>query len=100
MNQNYLDEHKSLWPAPAARRHAARFCLEVVAVNPTFALKPGAMAIVVTPHSAMAYVALRNSERVAIVDQKTLQMTGKIDGVGPVPDGMAWAERRKNEPVG
>lgn len=53
----------------------------------------GAMSIVATPDSATAYIALRQSGTVAIVDLKTRKVIGKIEGVGPVPDGMAWAQR-------
>jgi DNA-binding beta-propeller fold protein YncE len=59
-----------------------------------FPVGTGGMAIVVTPDSGTAYIALRNTGDVAIVDLKTLKVTGKIEGVGAVPDGMAWAERK------
>jgi YVTN family beta-propeller protein len=65
-----------------------------------FPVGGGGMAIVVTPDSGTAYVALRNTGAVAVVDLKTLKVTGKIEGVGAVPDGMAWAERREGTSAG
>lgn len=59
-----------------------------------FPVGAGGMAIVVTPDSGTAYIALRNTGNIAIVDLKVLKVTGKIEGVGMVPDGMAWSERK------
>ncbi len=49
--------------------------------------------ILVTPDSARAYVAQEGANDVAIVDLKTLTITGHISP-GNGPDGMAWAVRK------
>jgi YVTN family beta-propeller protein len=48
--------------------------------------------ILVTPDGSRAYVAVNGDNRLAVIDLKTLEVTGHIDT--PSPDGMAWAERR------
>jgi YVTN family beta-propeller protein len=50
----------------------------------------GAAGILIEPHRARAFVACTPDNYVAIIDLKTLTMTGKIDAGGE-PDGMAWA---------
>jgi YVTN family beta-propeller protein len=47
--------------------------------------------ILIPPDGAKAYVAVAGDGIVAIVDLKTLQVTGKIE-TGKGPDGMAWAK--------
>ena len=48
--------------------------------------------ILVTPDSARAFVGLGSANAVAIVDLKTMTMTGKID-TGAETDGLAWSQR-------
>jgi YVTN family beta-propeller protein len=52
----------------------------------------GAAGIEMDPSGARVFVACTPDNYVAIVDLKTLQVTGKID-VGTEPDGLAWAVR-------
>jgi YVTN family beta-propeller protein len=52
----------------------------------------GAAGIEMEPSGTRAFVACTPDNYVAIVDLKTLQVTGKID-VGIEPDGLAWAVR-------
>ena len=40
-----------------------------------------------------AFVACSADNYVAVIDLKTLEVTGKLD-VGGVPDGLAWATRQ------
>jgi len=49
--------------------------------------------ILMAPDGARAYVAVAGDNQVAIVDLKTLEVTGRIS-TGSGPDGMAWAERK------
>jgi len=49
--------------------------------------------ILVTPDSSRAYVAQEGANDIAIVDLKTLSVSGHIHS-GNGPDGMAWAVRR------
>jgi YVTN family beta-propeller protein len=58
-------------------------------------LKLGKMpeGILMAPDGARAYVAVAGDNRVAIVDLKTLEVSGHLS-TGNGPDGMAWAERR------
>ncbi len=44
------------------------------------------------PDGARAYASCNRDDYVAVINLKTLQMTGRIDG-GPKPDGLAWAIR-------
>jgi DNA-binding beta-propeller fold protein YncE len=53
----------------------------------------GAAGILMDEVGGRAFVACSADSYIAIVDLKTLEVTGKVD-VGGVPDGMAWAERR------
>ncbi|MGJ5817004.1 YncE family protein [Paludibaculum fermentans] len=52
----------------------------------------GAAGIQMEPGGARAYVACTPDDYVAIVDLKTLEVTGRLE-VGKQPDGMAWAVR-------
>lgn len=49
--------------------------------------------IQIDPSGARAYVAVNGDNTVAIIDLKTLEVTGHITP-GAGPDGMAWAERK------
>jgi YVTN family beta-propeller protein len=53
----------------------------------------GAAGIEMQPDGARAFVACTPDDYVAIVDLKTLEVTGHIDA-GKQPDGLAWAARR------
>ena len=52
----------------------------------------GAAGILMDPDGSRAFVACSADNYVAIVDLKTLEVTGHLD-VGGVPDGLAWAVR-------
>ena len=58
------------------------------------ALGRGASGIQMEPNGARAFVACNRDGWVAVLDLKTLTMTGKIDAGGE-PDGMAWAVAAK-----
>ena len=49
--------------------------------------------ILVEPGGARAYVAVTGDDFVAVIDLKTLELSGRIQP-GSGPDGMAWAVRR------
>jgi YVTN family beta-propeller protein len=53
----------------------------------------GAAGIVMQPDGARAFVACTPDDYVAVIDLKTLEVTGHIDAGGE-PDGLAWAVRR------
>jgi YVTN family beta-propeller protein len=53
----------------------------------------GAAGIQMQPDGSRAFVACTPDDYVAIVDLKTLEVTGHIDA-GKEPDGLAWAVRR------
>jgi YVTN family beta-propeller protein len=53
----------------------------------------GAGGILMQPDGQRAYVACSPDDFVAVIDLKTLEMTGRIEP-GPNPDGMAWAVRK------
>jgi YVTN family beta-propeller protein len=53
----------------------------------------GAAGILMDPVGGRAFVACSADNYIAIVDLKTLEITGRLD-VGGVPDGLAWAERK------
>jgi len=53
----------------------------------------GAAGILMDPNGSRAFVACSPDNYVAIVDLKTLEVTGHVD-VGGVPDGLAWAMQR------
>ena len=52
----------------------------------------GAAGILMQPDGARAYVACTPDDYVAIIDLKSLEVTGKIHA-GKWPDGLAWARR-------
>ena len=52
----------------------------------------GAAGILMDPDGSRAFVACSADNYVAVIDLKTLEVTGHID-VGGVPDGLAWAIR-------
>lgn len=52
----------------------------------------GAAGILITPDGSRAFVAVSRDNHIAIVDLKTLAITGRIE-TGGGPDGMAWAVR-------
>lgn len=56
-------------------------------------LARGAGGILMQPDGKRAYVACSPDDFVAVIDLKTLEMTGRVD-VGKNPDGMAWAVRK------
>ena len=57
-------------------------------------LKTGrAAGIQMQPDGSRAYVACTPANYVAVIDLKSLEMTGRIDA-GPQPDGMAWVAKR------
>jgi len=53
----------------------------------------GAAGILIQPDGLRAYVACTPDDYIAVIDVKTLEMTGKI-AVGKQPDGLAWAVRK------
>jgi YVTN family beta-propeller protein len=50
----------------------------------------GSAGILIAPDGSRAYVAVSSADKVAVVDLKTLEVTGEISA-GKQPDGMAWA---------
>lgn len=52
----------------------------------------GVAGILIVPDGSRAYVAVSTDSQIAVIDLKTLSVTGKID-TGRGPDGMAWAVR-------
>jgi YVTN family beta-propeller protein len=52
----------------------------------------GAAGIQMQPDGARAYVACTADNYVAVIDLRTLEVTGRIDA-GRQPDGLAWASR-------
>jgi YVTN family beta-propeller protein len=53
----------------------------------------GAAGILIDPDGSRAYVAVSTSDKVAVVDLKTLEVVGQINA-GKQPDGLAWAVRK------
>jgi YVTN family beta-propeller protein len=53
----------------------------------------GAAGILMQPDGLRAYVACTPDDYVAVIDLKSLEMTGKI-AAGKQPDGLAWAVRK------
>ena len=53
----------------------------------------GVAGILIAPDGSHAYVAVSSDNNVAVVDLKTLSVTGRIP-TGKGPDGMAWAVRK------
>ncbi len=52
----------------------------------------GAAGIQMQPDGSVVYVACTPDDYVAIIDLKSLEVTGHLDA-GKQPDGMAWATR-------
>ena len=52
----------------------------------------GAAGILMDPEGSRAFVACSADNYIAVIDLKTLEVTGHLD-VGGVPDGLAWAIR-------
>jgi YVTN family beta-propeller protein len=57
-----------------------------------FNLGGGASGIVMVPDGSRAYVAVSGRDRVAVVDLKSLEISGNIS-TGKQPDGLAWVQR-------
>ena len=53
----------------------------------------GAAGIFVAPDGSVAYIAVSSDNNVAVLDLKTLSVTGRV-ATGKGPDGLAWAVRR------
>ena len=53
----------------------------------------GAAGIIMDPVSSRAFIACSPDNYIAVIDLKTLKVTGHID-VGGEPDGLAWASRQ------
>jgi DNA-binding beta-propeller fold protein YncE len=53
----------------------------------------GAAGILMQPDGSRAFVACSADNYIAIIDLKTLEVTGHLE-VGGVPDGLAWAEQQ------
>jgi YVTN family beta-propeller protein len=53
----------------------------------------GAAGILIAPDGSRAYVAVSMADKIAVIDLKTLEVTGHIDA-GKQPDGLAWAVRK------
>src|SRR6202162_4361712 len=53
----------------------------------------GAAGILIAPDGSRAYVAVSSANKIAVIDLKTLEVTGTIDA-GKQPDGLAWAVRK------
>ena len=53
----------------------------------------GAAGILMQPDGSRAFVACTPDDYVAVIDLKTLEMTGKLSA-GKQPDGLAWAVRK------
>jgi len=53
----------------------------------------GAAGILMVPDGSRAFVAVSGADKVAVVDLKTLEITGQISP-GKQPDGLAWVVRR------
>ena len=52
----------------------------------------GAAGILMAPDGSRAYVAVSATDKIAVVDLKTLEVVGEISA-GKQPDGLAWAAR-------
>jgi YVTN family beta-propeller protein len=49
--------------------------------------------ILMVPDGSRAYVAVTGDNNIAMIDLKTLELTGRLS-TGSGPDGMAWVERK------
>jgi YVTN family beta-propeller protein len=54
-----------------------------------FRLGGGAAGILIVPDGSRAYVAVSGKDKVAVVDLKSLEVTGSVS-TGKQPDGLAW----------
>jgi len=52
----------------------------------------GAAGILIVPDGSRAYVAVSGGDKVAVVDLKSLDVTGYVS-TGKQPDGLAWVRR-------
>jgi YVTN family beta-propeller protein len=50
----------------------------------------GSAGILMAPDGSRAYVAVSSADKIAVIDLKTLEVTGQINA-GKQPDGLAWA---------
>jgi YVTN family beta-propeller protein len=57
-----------------------------------FDLGGGAAGILMAPDGSRAYVAVSGQDKVAVLDLKSLEISGSIS-TGKQPDGLAWAKR-------
>jgi len=57
-----------------------------------FNLGGGASGIVIVPDGSRAYVAVSGKDKVAVMDLKSLGVTGTVP-TGKQPDGLAWVQR-------
>ncbi len=53
----------------------------------------GSAGILIAPDGSRAYVAVSSADKIAVIDLKTLEVTGQIDA-GKQPDGLAWAVKK------
>lgn len=53
----------------------------------------GAAGILMAPDGSRAFVAVSSADKIAVVDLKTLEVTGQINA-GKQPDGLAWAVQK------
>ncbi len=53
----------------------------------------GSAGILMAPDGSRAYVAVSSADKIAVIDLKTLEVTGQINA-GKQPDGMAWAVKK------
>lgn len=53
----------------------------------------GCAGILIAPDGSVAYVAVSRDDNIAVVDLKTLSVSGRI-ATGKAPDGLAWAVRK------
>jgi YVTN family beta-propeller protein len=58
-----------------------------------FNLGGGAAGIVMVPDGSRAYVAVSGKDKVAVVDLKSLEISGNIS-TGKQPDGLAWVQQK------
>src|SRR6266403_5739634 len=58
----------------------------------TLNLGGGAAGILIVPDGSRAYVAVSGKDKVAVVDLKSLEVTGYVS-TGKQPDGLAWVQR-------
>jgi YVTN family beta-propeller protein len=63
------------------------------AVTQRIPIGKGSAGVLIEPSGARAFIACGPDNYVAVLDLKTMKITGHID-VGGEPDGMAWAVRR------